>query len=46
MIGEIGNNCFDHNLGFWKDQPGCYFHDEFDSAGVTVGLADRGRGMV
>lgn len=45
LIGEIGNNCFDHNLGFWSDQPGCYLHFEFDSKGIVVALADRGRGM-
>ncbi len=24
-IGEVGNNCFDHNLGYWIDIPGCLF---------------------
>ncbi len=45
IIGELGNNSFDHNLGFWRDQPGCYFSFEFDASGVTLGLADRGRGI-
>ncbi len=45
MIGEIGNNSFDHNLGLWIGQPGCYFVFEVDQAGVTVGLADHGRGI-
>ncbi|MBC7396960.1 MAG: hypothetical protein H7333_05905 [Bdellovibrionales bacterium] len=36
IIGENGNNCFDHNLGLWRDQPGCHFHYK---------LADRRRGM-
>jgi hypothetical protein len=21
MMGEIGNHCFDHNLGLWRDPP-------------------------
>jgi hypothetical protein len=46
IIGEIGNNCYDHNLGFWMDQPGCYFCYSFDLNGVVVALADRGRGML
>src|SRR5437870_12644495 len=25
VVGEIGNNCFDHNLGQWRDVPGCWF---------------------
>lgn len=45
IIGEIGNNCFDHNLGMWRDQPGCYFQYIFDDQGVSIALADRGRGM-
>ena len=23
VIGEIVGNCFDHNLGKWRDVPGC-----------------------
>jgi hypothetical protein len=45
MIGEIGNNSFDHNLGLWVGQPGCYFAFEVDQAEVTIGLADHGRGI-
>ena len=45
VIGEIGNNAYDHNLGLWKDQPGCYLLSEFDDSGITFVLADRGRGM-
>ena len=25
VIGEIGNNSFDHNLGNWRDLPGIFF---------------------
>lgn len=40
-IGEVGNNCFDHNLGFWNGSPGCLFfrHSDFCI------IADRGRGI-
>lgn len=40
-IGEIGNNCFDHNLGFWQDQPGCLFIREKNFCLI----ADRGQGI-
>lgn len=41
-LGEIGNNCFDHNLGHWQNQqPGCLF-----IRGNTFSIiADRGRGI-
>ena len=45
ILGEIGNNCFDNNLGLWRDQPGCHFHYKVDDQGVVFFLADRGRGM-
>lgn len=40
-IGEVGNNCFDHNLGHWQNKPGCLFIREKQFAIV----ADRGRGI-
>lgn len=43
IIGEIGNNSFDHNLGNWKDVPGIYFAYDFDNK--TIVLADRGQGI-
>ncbi len=39
--GEIGNNCFDHNLGHWQENPGCLFIRE-DKYCI---IADRGRGI-
>jgi hypothetical protein len=45
VVGEIGNNCFDHNLGYWTNQPGCYFEFCIDEAGLSFALADRGRGI-
>ncbi len=40
-FGEIGNNCFDHNLGHWSDEPGCLFIRN-ESYCLIV---DRGQGI-
>lgn len=44
VVGEIGNNSFDHNIGNWPDAPGIFF-------GINLGerkiiLADRGQGIL
>ncbi len=46
-IGEIGNNCFDHNLGQWHDDPGCWFEWKFieKSSRCLIVVADRGQGI-
>lgn len=44
VMGEIGNNAFDHNLGNWKDTPGVYFtHDLmlFYSGQALYSIADN-----
>lgn len=46
VAGEIGNNSFDHNLGHWRDQPGCYFAYAVDGSALLVWIADRGRGVL
>jgi hypothetical protein len=46
VAGEVGNNSFDHNLGHWQDQPGCYFAFTFDAPALLVWIADRGRGVL
>ena len=46
VAGEIGNNSFDHNLGHWQDQQGCYFAFAFDAPALLVWIADRGRGVL
>lgn len=46
VAGEIGNNSFDHNVGHWQDQPGCYFAFAFDAPRLLVWIADRGRGVL
>lgn len=40
-LGEIGNNCFDHNLGHWQEKPGCLFVRENNFCII----ADRGQGI-
>ncbi|MDR1522766.1 MAG: hypothetical protein LBS29_02230 [Endomicrobium sp.] len=43
VIGEVGNNSYDHNLGNWKDIVGIIF--VYDYANKTIILADRGQGI-
>lgn len=44
IVGEIGNNSFDHNLGAWRDTAGVYFNT--DLSHHLIVLADRGQGML
>jgi hypothetical protein len=43
--GEIGNNSFDHNLGQWRDVPGCWFEPQATGRFLWVFIADRGQGI-
>ena len=43
VLGEIGNNAFDHNLGNWRHIPGIYF--VVDKEKNTAVIADRGQGV-
>ncbi len=44
--GEIGNNSFDHNLGQWRDIPGCWFETtEATGRQLWICIADRGQGI-
>lgn len=43
IIGEIGNNSFDHNLGSWPDIRGIFF--AYDLNKHQIVLADRGQGI-
>lgn len=43
--GEIGNNSFDHNMGQWKDIPGCWFEIQTTRSRLWVLIADRGQGI-
>lgn len=44
IVGEIGNNSFDHNLGNWPDIPGIFF--SHDTNKRQIALADRGQGIL
>ncbi len=45
VAGEIGNNCFDHNLGNWRDVPGCWFETQSTAGRLWICIADRGQGV-
>lgn len=44
IVGEIGNNSFDHNLGNWPDILGIYF--AYSLSEKRIILADRGLGIL
>ena len=44
IVGELGNNAFDHNFGSWKDTMGIYF--VYDLKNRFVVIADRGQGVL
>jgi hypothetical protein len=44
IIGEIGNNSFDHNLGNWPDVMGIVFCYNLEKREII--LADRGQGIL
>ncbi len=46
VAGEIGNNCFDHNLGQWRDIHGAWFQHGLDGKSCWVVIADRGQGVL
>lgn len=45
ITGEIGNNSFDHNLGQWRDIPGCWFENQITGGRLWICIADRGQGI-
>lgn len=45
VMGEIGVNCFDHNIGKWHDAAGCWFERDLSNNIVEVVIADRGQGV-
>ncbi|MFH1253711.1 MAG: hypothetical protein V1664_05305 [Candidatus Uhrbacteria bacterium] len=46
VIGELVGNCFDHNIGQWKDIPGCWLETQIDKNSVRIFIADRGQGVL
>jgi anti-sigma regulatory factor (Ser/Thr protein kinase) len=45
VIGEIGNNSFDHNLGSWQGVRGVVFGYEIINNEILIVIADRGQGV-
>ena len=45
IVGELTSNAFDHNLGKWRDIPGCWFEYAIESDELEVLIADRGQGV-
>jgi DNA-binding transcriptional MerR regulator len=44
IIGEIGNNSYNHNIGNWPDVPGIFFAYNLNQR--QIALADRGQGIL
>ena len=44
VVGEIGNNSFDHNIGNWPNIPGIFFGYSLKARKII--LADRGQGVL
>lgn len=44
IVGEIGNNSYDHNLGNWPDAVGTFFGYNIEERKVV--LVDRGQGLL
>lgn len=45
VVGEVGNNSFDHNLGQWRDDPGCWLETQVTGGRLWICIADRGQGV-
>lgn len=45
VVGEVGNNSFDHNLGQWRDDPGCWLEWQVTGGRLWICIADRGQGV-
>jgi len=45
IVGEIGNNSFDHNIGSWVGVMGIFFGYEFVEKKLKIVLADAGKGV-
>lgn len=44
IVGEIGNNSYNHNIGNWPDVPGTFFAYNINQGQIV--LADRGQGVL
>jgi hypothetical protein len=45
IVGEIGNNSFDHNLGSWQGIRGVVFGYELLENRLIIVIADKGQGI-
>lgn len=45
IIGEIGNNSFDHNIGSWVKESGIFFSYNFNEDKFEILLTDSGQGI-
>ena len=45
VLGELANNCFDHNLAKWTDSVGCLISFDFLPDRIRIAVADRGQGI-
>ncbi|MBI4262337.1 hypothetical protein HY624_02320 [Candidatus Uhrbacteria bacterium] len=45
-LAELAANCFDHNLGSWKDIPGCWLETTIEKNTLRAIVADRGQGIL
>ncbi len=46
ILGELGNNSFDHNLANWPDVIGVFFAMEYNGKNGRAIIADRGLGVL
>lgn len=46
LAGELTANCFDHNLGKWRDISGCWFSFNSLEDQLYITIADRGQGIL
>jgi hypothetical protein len=46
ILGELGNNSFDHNLANWPDIIGVFFAVEYDGKNGQAIIDDRGLGVL
>ena len=44
ILGEIGNNAFDHNLGNWRNIMGIFFIPNIEKKEIAI--VDRGQGLL
>lgn len=45
ILGELGNNSFDHNLANWPNIPGIFYAVEYDGKHGMAIVLDRGLGV-